>query len=134
VLVIDGDPDDLETVGRALSGRGYAITLSSTLLESDTVAALAPDLIIVDPFLPRSGVRRERTHQETACLDVPVICHTARPEYLRAMATSGVRTHAKSSPLAGLVALVDSLLGSLPASPVVISVPGAVHERGEGTS
>ncbi len=73
ILVLDGNLLDLDIAGRLLSGRGFNITLSSSLLDHVTLNLLAPDLIILDPVLLGSRYANSRGGVRDSLGDVPVI-------------------------------------------------------------
>jgi hypothetical protein len=112
---MDADLDDLERTGRLLSGRGFTITLSSSLLDPATVSCLFPDLIVVDPFMdpippdPDDGVRPApwlaSLHQ------VPVMCCSAA-RAVHELAQSGIVTLSKPIPPVEMLSAIDSLLAS----------------------
>jgi len=114
IIVMDADLADLDRTGRLLSGRGFGITLSSTLLDDDTCAFLSADLLIVDltTVLP-AGARGAGNRLVSGMVQlqkVPVILCRGGHQPGGGSARPGVTTLAKPFHPADFLASVEALL------------------------
>jgi two-component system, OmpR family, alkaline phosphatase synthesis response regulator PhoP len=83
ILIVEDDQDIAELVGRYLSKAGYTIEMVASGREAlRTIAANAPDLLVLDLMLPQvDGLeicRLVRANEKTAA--IPIIMLTARGE------------------------------------------------------
>ncbi len=82
ILVVDDEPDSLETLRLLLVDEGYDVRVASNGAEAlERIAELAPDLLIVDIMMPSiTGLdlcHRLRSHQETS--HIPCIAYSGYP-------------------------------------------------------
>jgi len=82
ILMIDDDPDILESLRLVLEAHGHDVhELASTRHVVDDTASVAPDLIILDvmfPEDPQAGFKAARLlHQDERLRDIPVILLSA---------------------------------------------------------
>jgi CheY-like chemotaxis protein len=122
VLVIDPDLTELERAGQLFGEQGFKVTLSSALLELDSLEYIDPDVLIVRPSA--TGFRSWRDYLRTVQTDrrfhdLPVIFVAVRAAHQAAMAKQGVRCIAWPWRPLDLMTLVDvSMLASSKVAPV----------------
>jgi CheY-like chemotaxis protein len=112
ILVIDANLGNLATIGRALSGHGYAITLSATLPDAGTVLALAPDLIVVDPRTPPATGRTPGATLAAGLARIPVLCHTSSDEAAHWVGVAAMPVLPKPATTSDLLGAIATLVAS----------------------
>lgn len=123
VLIVDDEPDNIELLGRRLARRGYAVSGANSADEGIAkTLAEAPDIVLMDIKMPQvDGLEAtRRLKADAATRSIPIITLTAHamPED-RAIAIAAGADEYESKPvdLPKLLAKMDALLGSRPASP-----------------
>jgi len=80
VLVVDDDPDIVETVGMMLEGKGYEVGKAYDGIEGEeAIKKRRPDLLVLDVMMPRKNgyvLCAELKHNKNT-RDIPVILLTA---------------------------------------------------------
>jgi len=110
IIVIDADLPSLDRTGRMLSGHGYGITLSSTMLNSETFAYLAPDLVIVDiDSIKTEGPIVDLIAELVATLNVAVILCEGKYPHKWELRRPGIVKLAKPFHEPGLLSAVETL-------------------------
>jgi CheY-like chemotaxis protein len=117
VLVIDQDLTELERMGQLFSEQGFKVTLSSALLDLDSLEYIDPDVLIVRPR--PDGFRAWREYLTNVEIDprfqdLPVIFVAVRPAHQTAMAKTGIRCIAWPWRPLDLLTLVDSSMIPVP--------------------
>jgi DNA-binding response OmpR family regulator len=114
ILVMDADLAELDRTGRLLSGRGFGITLSSTLLDDSTCEFLAPDLVILDAatVLPAERRRAGERHVLDALLHryIPIVLCRSGLERGQGTGRPGVAALAKPFHPADFLPAIEALL------------------------
>jgi len=121
VLIVDDDPDMIETVGMMLESRGYEVVKAYDGIEGEmSVRARRPDLLILDVMMPRKDgyVLCSDLKKDKATQGIPVILLTAVGEAVSATSFShldGMNTEAddyipKPVDTATLVKSIERLL------------------------
>ncbi len=115
VLVIDPDLQELDRVGGLLGAQGFKVTLSSALLEMDSLAYFAADLLVVRP--PAGKAARWEAYIRAVAEDsrlrgMPVVWLVSPRQ--RAPAVSTALAHILVCPWTPFefLTLVDSLVAS----------------------
>ena len=83
VLIVDDDPDMVETVGMMLESKGYEVGKAYDGIEGDeSIKKRAPDLVVLDVMMPKMDgfevLKRLQANPETR--DIPVIMLTAKAQ------------------------------------------------------
>ncbi len=80
VLIVDDDPDMVETVGMMLESRGFEVGKAYDGVEGeDSIRQRRPDLVVLDVMMPRKNgyVLCAELKKDKATRDIPVILLTA---------------------------------------------------------
>ena len=80
VLIVDDDPDMVETVGMMLESKGYEVGKAYDGIEGDeAIKKRRPDLVVLDVMMPRKDgyVLCGELKNDAATRDIPVILLTA---------------------------------------------------------
>lgn len=80
VLIVDDDPDMVETVGIMLESKGYEVGKAYDGIEGEeSIKARRPDLLVLDVMMPRKNgyVLCSELKQNEKTRDIPVILLTA---------------------------------------------------------
>ena len=80
VLIVDDDPDMVETVGMMLESKGYEVGKAYDGIEGDeAIKKRRPDLVVLDVMMPRKDgyVLCGELKRDAATRDIPVILLTA---------------------------------------------------------
>jgi DNA-binding response OmpR family regulator len=80
VLIVDDDPDMVETVGMMLESKGYEVGKAYDGIEGDeSIKKRRPDLVVLDVMMPRKDgyTLCSELKKNTATRDIPVILLTA---------------------------------------------------------
>lgn len=80
VLIVDDDPDMVETVGMMLESKGYEVGKAYDGIEGqESIKARRPDLMILDVMMPRKDgyTLCAELKKDDATRDIPVILLTA---------------------------------------------------------
>ena len=80
VLIVDDDPDMVETVGMMLESKGYEVGKAYDGIEGDeSIKKRAPDLVVLDVMMPRKDgyTLCAELKKDTKTRDIPVILLTA---------------------------------------------------------
>ena len=122
VLVVDDNRDAAETMAMLLDALGYVASMAHDGLAGiEAVKAGAPDLVLLDIGLPGiSGIEVARRIRAEVASPPPLIAITGygQPRDIEASLQAGFHDHlTKPVDVDKLVALLDHLLGSLPAPP-----------------
>ena len=80
VLIVDDDPDMVETVGMMLESKGYEVGKAYDGVEGeDSIKQRRPDLMVLDVMMPRKNgyvlCAELKKHKDTR--DIPIILLTA---------------------------------------------------------
>ncbi len=121
ILVVDDDPDLVETVGMMLESRGFEVGRAYDGIEGEeAIKERKPDLIILDIMMPRKDgyvlCSELKANPETA--DIPVVLLTAVGEavptttysHADGMATEADDYIAKPIDTESLIEVVNALL------------------------
>ena len=123
VLIVDDEPDNIELLGRRLTRRGYVV-LGSHSAEDALAKAVAelPDIILMDIKMPQidglEATRRLKVNPITR--PIPVItltAHAMAEDRDLALAAGADEYESKPVDLPNLLAKMDALLTSKPATP-----------------
>ena len=123
VLIVDDEPDNIELLGRRLTRRGYVV-LGSHSAEDALAKAVAelPDIILMDIKMPQidglEATRRLKANPITR--PIPVItltAHAMAEDRDLALAAGADEYESKPVDLPNLLAKMDALLTSKPATP-----------------
>ena len=89
VLIVDDDPDMVETVGMMLESKGYEVGKAYDGIEGEeSIRKRKPDLVVLDVMMPRKNgyVLCAELKKKSETKDIPIILLTAVgeavPEYL----------------------------------------------------
>ncbi len=80
VLIVDDDPDMVETVGMMLESKGYEVGRAYDGIEGDeSIKKRRPDLVVLDVMMPRKDgyTLCAELKKDNATRDIPVILLTA---------------------------------------------------------
>ncbi len=80
VLIVDDDPDMVETVGMMLESKGYEVGKAYDGIEGDeAIKKRRPDLVVLDVMMPRKDgyTLCAELKKDAATRDIPVILLTA---------------------------------------------------------
>jgi DNA-binding response OmpR family regulator len=80
VLIVDDDPDMVETVGMMLESKGYEVGKAYDGIEGEeAIKKRRPDLVVLDVMMPRKDgyVLCGELKNDAATRDIPVILLTA---------------------------------------------------------
>lgn len=80
ILVVDDDPDLVESVAMKLESQGYAVDKAYDGVEAeDRIAAQRPDLVILDVMMPRKNGYQlcDELKKDDATKDIVVVLLTA---------------------------------------------------------
>jgi CheY-like chemotaxis protein len=80
VLIVDDDPDMVETVGMMLESKGYEVGKAYDGIEGDeAIKKRAPDLVVLDVMMPRKDgyTLCAELKKDNKTRDIPVILLTA---------------------------------------------------------
>jgi len=80
VLIVDDDPDMLETVGMMLESKGYEVGKAYDGIEGEeAVKSRRPDVLVLDVMMPRKDgyTLCAELKKNTATRDIPIILLTA---------------------------------------------------------
>jgi len=80
VLIVDDDPDMVETVGMMLESKGYEVGKAYDGVEGDeSIKKRRPDLVVLDVMMPRKDgyTLCSELKKNTVTRDIPVILLTA---------------------------------------------------------
>lgn len=80
VLIVDDDPDMVETVGMMLESKGYEVGKAYDGIEGDeSIKKRAPDLVVLDVMMPRKDgyTLCAELKKDNKTRDIPVILLTA---------------------------------------------------------
>lgn len=80
VLIVDDDPDLVETVGMMLESKGYDVGKAYDGIEGgDAVSARRPDVLVLDVMMPRKDgyVLCAELKKQKETRDIPIILLTA---------------------------------------------------------
>jgi DNA-binding response OmpR family regulator len=80
VLIVDDDPDMVETVGMMLESKGYEVGKAYDGIEGDeAIKKRTPDLVVLDVMMPRKDgyTLCAELKKDTKTRDIPVILLTA---------------------------------------------------------
>jgi DNA-binding response OmpR family regulator len=80
VLIVDDDPDMVETVGMMLESKGYEVGKAYDGVEGEeAIKKRRPDLVVLDVMMPRKDgyVLCGELKKDAATRDIPVILLTA---------------------------------------------------------
>jgi CheY-like chemotaxis protein len=123
VLVVDDDPDILQTLGLCLSSEGYRVLMAANGREAlDILDRERPAVILLDLMMPvmDGWAFVEECRRKPCCVEVPIVVTSAShdlPQTAARLSTFGVRTClAKPFDVAGLLALVERYAPSTPAA------------------
>jgi len=121
VLIVDDDPDMLETVGMMLESKGYEVGKAYDGIEGEeAVLNRRPDVLVLDVMMPRKDgyTLCSELKKNTATRDIPIILLTAVGEAVPTTSYShadGMATEAddyipKPVDTSSLVAAMERLL------------------------
>lgn len=118
-MVIDPDLAELEATGQLLGGQGFKVTLSSAALDLDSLAYIAPDVLVVRP--PVYEFRAWRAYLRTVQGDrrlagIPIIVVAIRPAHRTAMVNDGMRCLSWPWRPLDLLTVVDSSIAGVAAA------------------
>jgi CheY-like chemotaxis protein len=119
IFVVNGAPEFLDAVRALLQEERYNVTTTNFVPHTfDQIAALEPDLLIIDLA---AGIQAgwellERLGQEAQTQDIPVIVVSTRPKYLDAVRADPARYGAqrflaKPFDIDDMLTAVDELIG-----------------------
>jgi DNA-binding response OmpR family regulator len=80
VLIVDDDPDMVETVGMMLESKGYEVGKAYDGVEGEeSIKQRRPDLVVLDVMMPRKNgyVLCAELKKDKATRDIPIILLTA---------------------------------------------------------
>jgi CheY-like chemotaxis protein len=80
VLIVDDDPDMVETVGMMLESKGYEVGKAYDGIEGDeAIRKRRPDLLVLDVMMPRKDgyTLCAELKKDSSTRDIPVILLTA---------------------------------------------------------
>lgn len=80
VLIVDDDPDMVETVGMMLESRGYEVGKAYDGIEGEeSIKQRTPDILVLDVMMPRKNgyVLCAELKKNKATSDIPIILLTA---------------------------------------------------------
>ncbi|SPF31462.1 Response regulator receiver domain protein [Syntrophobacter sp. SbD1] len=80
VLIVDDDPDMVETVGMMLESKGYDVGKAYDGIEGeDSIRKRRPDLVVLDVMMPRKNgyVLCSELKRNKETRDIPIILLTA---------------------------------------------------------
>ena len=80
VLIVDDDPDMVETVGMTLESKGFEVGKAYDGVEGEaSIRQRRPDLVVLDVMMPRKNgyVLCAELKKDKATRDIPVILLTA---------------------------------------------------------
>jgi len=80
VLIVDDDPDMVETVGMMLESKGYEVGKAYDGIEGEeAIKKRRPDLVVLDVMMPRKDgyILCGELKRDMATRDIPVILLTA---------------------------------------------------------
>lgn len=83
VLIVDDDPDMVETVGMMLESRGYEVGKAYDGIEGqESIKQRLPDLLVLDVMMPRKNgyVLCSELKKNKETQDIPIILLTAVAE------------------------------------------------------
>lgn len=86
VLIVDDDPDLVETVGMMLENKGYEVGKAYDGIEGDeAVKKRRPDVLVLDVMMPRKDgyVLCAELKKQAQTRDIPIILLTAVAEAVR---------------------------------------------------
>lgn len=95
ILVLDDNIEILDLLGQILTDECYAVTLSTTPLDAETIHRLRPDVIITDAVFRGAPVGLDtiqRLREDMRTSSIPVICCTLFSDVARDLAEEGYRT------------------------------------------
>lgn len=121
VLIVDDDPDMLETVGMMLESKGYEVGKAYDGVEgAESVATRCPDVLVLDVMMPRKDgyTLCSELKKDSATRSIPIILLTAVGEAVPTTTYShadGMATEAddyipKPVDTGSLVAAIERLL------------------------
>jgi two-component system, cell cycle response regulator DivK len=117
ILIVEDDPDGVETLTELLSHEGYRLAHATNGQTGITLAqARVPDLIIMDLGLPEmdgwEATRRLKAAAETAFIPILVVsAHVFEVDKARAAAAGADAFLPKPSELETILAAVQRLIG-----------------------
>ena len=80
ILIVDDDPDMVETVGMMLESKGFEVGKAYDGVEGeDSIRQRRPDLVVLDVMMPRKNgyVLCAELKKDQATRDIPIILLTA---------------------------------------------------------
>jgi DNA-binding response OmpR family regulator len=86
VLIVDDDPDMVETVGMMLESKGYEVGKAYDGIEGEeSIRKRQPDLVVLDVMMPRKNgyVLCAELKKNAKTKDIPIILLTAVGEAVR---------------------------------------------------
>ncbi len=121
VLIVDDDPDMVETVGMMLESKGFEVGKAYDGIEGEeSIKERRPDLVVLDVMMPRKNgyVLCAELKKNKKTRDIPIILLTAVGEAVASTSYShadGMATEAddyipKPVDAAGLVEAIERLL------------------------
>lgn len=121
VLIVDDDPDMVETVGMMLESKGYEVGKAYDGIEGEeSIKNRAPDVLVLDVMMPRKNgyVLCSELKKNKATSDIPIILLTAVGEAVPSTTYShadGMATQAddyipKPVDTQGLLAAIERLI------------------------
>ena len=139
ILLVNDTQEILDLMGELLEDEGYRVTISPALLDSDTVKALAPDLIVQDLLFEQTRERGwtfltlVRLDPELACIPL-ILCTAAvqtvkEPEMAERLDRLGVRVVLKPFLIEDLLSAVSGALTAQALISSVIAATGDVAPR-----
>jgi DNA-binding response OmpR family regulator len=122
VLIVDDDPDLVETVGMMLEAKGYEVGKAYDGVEGkEAIKKRRPDLLVLDVMMPRKDGYKlcAELKADSATRDIPVILLTAVGEavpttsytHAQGMSTEAEEYIPKPVDSKTLVEAVDSFFG-----------------------
>lgn len=92
ILVLDDAGDVRDLLREVLEDAGYRVTLAGEALEPRQIAALRPDVLILDLLFSGENLGREllrRIHDHPATAGLPVVVCSASPEAIDRLRAEG---------------------------------------------